>query len=257
MTAHYDDLSDFLDGSSKPRKPRRKVTLLNVLAIMGIFGLLIALMLPAVRTAGPAAYRAQCTNNLKQIAMALSSYESVYKVLPPSYTVDAAGAPLHSWRTLILPYLDRQPLYESIDLSKPWNDPANAKAYATEILLYRCPAMNLPSGSTTYLAIVAPGGCFLPDKSRRLSEITDPRGATLMVIDADKDHAVHWMAPIDADESIVIGINEKSKLNHPGGTNAAFVDGSVRFLRASMPTGLRRALISIAGDDKYSDSGEY
>ena len=51
-----------------------------------------------------------------------------YKALPPAYTVDADGRPLHSWRTLILPYLEQEPLYQTIDLSKPWNDPANAKA---------------------------------------------------------------------------------------------------------------------------------
>ena len=45
-----------------------------------------------------------CVNNLKQIALALHNYEEVYKVLPPAYTVDAQGRPLHSWRTLILPY---------------------------------------------------------------------------------------------------------------------------------------------------------
>ena len=74
----------------------------------------------------------QCANNLKQIALALRNYESVYHALPPAYTVDAEGKPLHSWRTLILPYLEQQALYDKIDLSKPWDDPANKEAYETD-----------------------------------------------------------------------------------------------------------------------------
>jgi prepilin-type processing-associated H-X9-DG protein len=249
MSSHLDDLSDFLHAPAKLTKPPRKITLLNALAVIGIIGLLIGLLLPAVRTARPAALRAQCTNNLKQIALALSSYESVYSALPPAYTVDAAGQPLHSWRTLILPFLEEQALYATIDLSKPWNDPANAKARATAVSVYRCPSIKLPASATTYLAIVAPGGCFVVEEPRRLSDITDRHGSTLMVIEGDAEHGVHWMAPLDADDSLVMGIGEKSKLDHPGGVNALFVDGSVQFLHAQFPATLRRALISISGND--------
>ena len=59
------------------------------------------------------------------------NYEQAYNALPPAYTVDANGRPLHSWRTLILPYLEQESLYQTIDLSKPWNDPANARAVET------------------------------------------------------------------------------------------------------------------------------
>ena len=217
--------------------------------------LLIALLLPAYDSARSDARRAQCANNLKQIASALNEYESTYNALPPAYTVSADGKPLHSWRTLILPYMEQRSLYETIDLSKPWNDPANAKAYATEISQFRCPERKLPASNTTYLSIVAPNGCFLPDKPRQVSEITDDRGLTLMVIEADADHAVHWMAPIDADESLVMGVSRKSKLNHAYGTNALFVDGSVRFMKADFPAAQRRAMISIAGNDNDAARG--
>ena len=139
---------------------------------------------------------------------------------------------MHSWRTLILPYLEQEPLYRTIDLSKPWNDPANAKALETSLPIFRCPEAAGPPNTTTYLAIAAPDGCFLPGQPRRLAEITDAHESTLMVIEAGEENAVPWMAPVDADESLVMSLGPTTKLHHAGGMNACFVDGHVRFLKA-------------------------
>jgi type II secretory pathway pseudopilin PulG len=102
-----------------------------------IIAFLFALMLPAGRVSRPAARRTQCKNNLKQVALALHNYADDHHALPPAYTVDAKGRPLHSWRTLILPYLDEQALYDSIDLSKPWDDPKNADAHEASLFSFR------------------------------------------------------------------------------------------------------------------------
>ena len=250
MTADYDDLSDFVHEAPKLKKTRRRFRLVEIVTVLGIIGVTIALLLPAVRTAWPAALRMQCTSNLKNIALALHSYESTYKVLPPVHTVDADGRPLHSWRTLILPFMEQQKLYESIDLSKPWNYLRNAEAYKTRISTFRCPAADCPANLTTYLAVVTPNGRFRSNKPRQLSEITDDHRETLMVIEASSTNAVHWMAPVDADENLVMAIDPSTKLDHPGGTNATYVDGNVRFPKSSTPMAERRALISIAGKDK-------
>lgn len=248
MAAHADDISDFVNGPAKPKKSGGRFTLFRLLTFIGILVLLIALLLPLSRGSRGAARRAQCVNNLKQIALALDNYERTYNALPPAYTVDAAGKPLHSWRTLILPYLEQRSLYETIDLSKSWNDPVNAKAYAKDVEAFRCPELNRPC-HTTYLAVVASNSCFLPDEPRRLADVSDDRGLTLSVIEASLDQAVHWMAPTDADESLVMGLTPRSKLSHSGGTNAAFLDGGIHFLKATSPSPQRRAMISIAGSD--------
>jgi len=248
MTANFENDPDFNDAISKPSSGQG-FRLIEVLVVLGIIALLIAFLLPAIRFARPAARRAQCVNNLKQIALALYNYESTYKSLPPAYTVDAKGRPLHSWRTLILPYLEQESLYQSIDLSKPWNDPANAKAFETIPLVFRCPAMVGPQNSTPYLAIVASNGCLMPRGSRSLKEITDAHGSTLMVIEVGEENAVPWMAPVDANEPLVLSLGPTTKLHHAGGMNACFVDGSVRFLKANTPIEERRALISISGND--------
>jgi prepilin-type processing-associated H-X9-DG protein len=235
--------------------PRRRFTLIELLVVIGIIAILIALMLPATRSATGAAHRAQCVNNLKQIALGLHNYERAYNVLPPAYTVDAKGRPLHSWRTLILPFLEAQPIYNWIDLAKPWNDPANAKARATDFSVFHCPASTGPGNTTTYLAITAPNGCFLPTEPRRFADITDRHGSTIMVIEGSEESAVPWMAPFDANESSVVGLGPTARLHHAGGANAVFVDGSTRFLKANTPADVLRALISISGnDDPSADS---
>ncbi len=152
-------------------------------------------------------------------------------------------------QTLILPYLEQDTLYRTIDLSKPWNDPANAKALETVVPVYRCPEAVGPLNTTTYLAIVAPDGCFMPTKSRRRAEITDDLHSTLMVIEAGEENSVLWMAPVDADESLVMNLGPTTKLHHATGMNACSVDGSVRFLKAHTPRDVRRAFISISGHD--------
>lgn len=225
-------------------------TLVELLVVVGIIVIIVALLLPTVRSARPTAYRAHCTNNLKQITLGLRNYEAAYHALPPAYTVDASGKRLHSWRTLILPYIEQKLLYDTIDLSKAWDDPANAEAFKASVPAYRCPAATCPMNHTTYLGIVTSNGCLRPAEPRALSEITDNHAETLMVIEVDSPHGVHWMAPIDADERMLLSFDPKTQLAHAGGMNAAFVDGHVQFLQADLPTAQWRSFISIAGNEK-------
>ena len=254
MSANFDWDPDFNDTFPKP-KSRRGIRIIEVMVVIGIIGVLIGLLLPAYRNVRPAARRAGCQSNLRHIGLALLAYEQEHRALPPAYTVDANGRPLHSWRTLILPYLDEEPLYKTIDLSKPWNDPANAKACETSLSLFRCLESVGPLNTTTFLAITGPDGCLIPGKPRRLAEITDGTASTLMVIEAGEENAVPWMAPVDADELLVLSLGPNSKLHHAGGMNACFVDSAVRFLTAKMPASLRLALMTISGNEKVADDG--
>jgi prepilin-type processing-associated H-X9-DG protein len=248
MSASSENDPEFNDITPKPSSGR-SFTLGKLLLIVATIAVLIALFLPASRSARPSARRLQCMNNLKQIALALHNYERDHKALPPAYTMDANGRPLHSWRTLILPYLEQKSLYEKIDLSKPWNDPVNASASATKLAVYICPEAIDTKNTTTYLAIVGPDGFLVPGRSRRFEEITDDHSSTLAVIEAYEEDAVPWMAPFDADAAMVMKLDTETKLHHAGGTNATFADGSVRFLRTDTPAPMRRALLSISGND--------
>jgi len=237
-------------GESPVRKPSKlRGRLVELLVVIGIIGILVALLLPATRTTREPARRSQCSNNLKQIALALQTYESDYGALPPAYTVDTDGQPLHSWRTLILPYLEQQSLYEKIDLTKPWDDPVNKEAHETRLSAYQCPSVDCPPNHTTYLAVVAPGGCFQPIESRTLAEITDDTTLTLMVVEVDAERDVHWMSPSDTNEQWIMNLGTAEGLPHPGGVQAACVGGNVLFLSSTLEAETLRALISIDGDD--------
>jgi prepilin-type processing-associated H-X9-DG protein len=232
-------------------------------AIVGVGGvvLLIGLLLPATRSTREPARNAQCKNNLKQIMLAMHTYADHFGEFPPAYTVDADGKPLHSWRTLLLPWLEGAAFFPKLDLSKPWDDPVNAELFAQFIergnpAAFSCPSADFPRGQTTYLAIVTPNSCLRPGKGRPLSDVKDGQSTTLIVIEVPDAHAVPWMAPVDADEKLVLSINSdrESRSPHPIGFNAAFCDGSVKFLLNDLSAADRRALISIDAGDKVKES---
>ncbi len=218
-----------LDARPHLRRPRQDGSVwLTALLALGAIGLVVMLLLPATRTARPAARRAQCSNNLKQISLALQTYHDQYHSLPPAYTVDATGKPLHSWRTLILPFL--QPtLYESIDLTKPWDDPANAAALESNVAAYQCPGTDLPPNHTTYFACVTPDGlfCGTAENSPSASAIESDQARMMMLVEVSQDQAIPWMQPRDADEAMILSLGKESKLAHPA-IHAALGDGSVR-----------------------------
>lgn len=236
-----------------PRKNLSGFTLIELVVVLFVLAVLAALLLPATRRARPAAQRTQCRNNLKQIGLALYNYESDYGAFPPAYTVDANGKPLHSWRTLILPYLDQQALYKKNDLSKPWDDPANAEALQTNLPVFSCPSSTAPQGKTTYLAIVTPDSCLQPGQSRMTSEVKDGLSNTLVVVEVAPEDAVPWMAPQDADLTLLLKYNEKTKDAHTGGRHGLIGDGTVRFLSNQLSREQWRALISIKGNESVGE----
>jgi prepilin-type processing-associated H-X9-DG protein len=216
-----------------------------IVYILLIMFVLVGLLLPACIDSREAGRRAQCNNNLKNIALALLFYEDKYHSFPPPVVADSNGKPMHSWRTLILPYLDRQDLYEEFDFSEPWDGPKNKKLLGVHPRLFACPsddATYAPNAcGTSYLAVVGQGTVW----SRLAEGESDaekhrPASNSILVVEvADAD--IKWTEPRDIDIE---------KLNSPGsptvssrhmldngyfyhptmGANVAMCDGSVRFL---------------------------
>ncbi len=228
--------------------------LVGILALVFLLFVAAAFVLPITRNARPAALRSSCKNNLKQIGIALHNYNDAYGCLPPPYTVDADGNKLHSWRTLILPYMEQQALYEKIDLSKPWDDPANSVVRETLIHEYHCPSDAAPANHTNYLVIVGEEFAFSPTGPRKMEEFRDGLSETIFVLEVPEKYSVEWMSPEDGDEAMFLSLADKGNQNHNAVVQVVLGDGSVRVLSVADAKPLPHPLLTIAGDD---DPGEY
>jgi prepilin-type processing-associated H-X9-DG protein len=193
--------------------------------------ILIALLLPAVQAAREAARRAQCTNNLKRIALGMVNYEAKEGGFPPAAKTGADGKPLLSWRVLILPYVDEQSLYQQFHLDEPWDSPHNKPLADKMPQVFACPSEALAQNSTTYQVVVDPRSLFTGEASGvRRDDVKDGIATTFLVVEAKG--AVPWSKPEDlslASKEPMLGMGSK----HPGGFNAVMADGSVHFIRST------------------------
>jgi prepilin-type processing-associated H-X9-DG protein len=216
-------------------------------------GVLVALLLPAVQSAREAARRAQCVNNLKQIGLAFHNYESVNGVFPGNI-VDKDGKPLLSWRVAILPYLEQAELYEKFKLDEPWDSPNNKPLLSQMPKLYACPSEAVDLTLAKYLGFEGPGGFLEKGAKIQIGDVTDGTSTTLAVVEAAK--GAPWTKPEDLpfDPKAPSPLGAGSK--HPGGFNALFVDGSVRFLKTSIPASVLKALVTRNGGERI-DPGSF
>jgi prepilin-type N-terminal cleavage/methylation domain-containing protein/prepilin-type processing-associated H-X9-DG protein len=123
----------------------RGFTLIELLVVIAVISLLVAFLLPAVQGAREAARRMQCVNNLKQLGVALHSYESTYRAFPPGYVsnFDASGndtGPGWGWALLLLPQIEQKPLFDAVNLNLPIEDAGNPTCRLTRIAVYLCPS---------------------------------------------------------------------------------------------------------------------
>lgn len=223
-------------------------------AAMGTGALVFLLILPMRSHAGPSARRAQCSNNLKQIVLALHNYHDTYGSFPPAYVADESGRPLYSWRVLILPFLEQKPLYDQFRLDEPWDSPNNLPLSQTEINVFRCPSDETgdPSkspGVTNYIAVVGPGTMWPEDRSTSFGDFKNGTSNKLAVVEVHGS-GVHWAEPRDLHvDQMARAVNPAAgqgiSSGHEGGANVALAEGSVRFLPSETPPAELDAMLSI------------
>ncbi len=156
-----------------------------------------AIMVPSVVRVRHASRQAMSQNNMRQLAIAMHNYESAYLKLPRSCTSDSEGKPLLSWRVQILPFLDEQELYNQFHHDEPWDSPHNQELIAQIPDVFKHPSLNLEEGKTVYLGVNGKNAFFQGDQARSFRDLTDGTSNTLMLVEANQDHAVYWTQPAD------------------------------------------------------------
>jgi len=140
---------------------RRGFTLIELLVVIAIIAVLVGLLLPAVQKVREAANRTKCSNNLKQIGLALHNYHDTNGRFPPGYLYspdapapaalffDRGGGHLISpqrpgwgWAAFLLPFIEQEPLYQQIDMTQAVESPQFDTVRTTPVNMYICPADN-------------------------------------------------------------------------------------------------------------------
>ena len=243
-----------------PRQPSRAASLIiPSLTVIGIIGLLVALLLPATRTSKEAAPRLRCSNHLKQIGLALQNYHDDHGSLPPSYIADSSGQPLHSWRVLILPYLEQKPLYDKYDFSEPWNGPNNSRLHGEIVEVFCCPSRPKQQSKTetSYVAVVGAKTAWPNERAIAYADIADQTSDTILIVELGQSR-IHWMEPRDLNlAQMPMAVNpahvQGISSPHPNVALALFADGHTFGLSKNTPPEIIRRLLTIADGEPVGD----
>ncbi len=235
------------------------MTLVELLVVIAIAGALVSLLLPAVQVAREAARQVSCKNNLRQIGIALHTYQDAHRTLPTGCLEWRSwrSPPTHrqfAWSALVLPYLEQQALHASIDFAHPFDSHRNSVAARTRLSVYECPTAdnrNLVRAQTDYGGLYGElmvdreqdDGVFLYERSIRFTEITDGLTHTLAVSEDVGGPDSEWINGNNVfvqsgrinDPNAWIGDNE-IRSRHGPGAMVLFVDGRTHWMAQSIDT---------------------
>lgn len=199
----------------------------------------------SLRSARRAAVRRDCGNHLKQIGLGLQNYCDIYGSFPPAYTVDKDGKPLHSWRVLILPFLESNDIYGRIRLDEPWDSMYNSRFHNHMPPWLACPLVEgrntHSNGLTSYKMIIGPDTISNGPGAVSFTGITNGLANTIAVLEVVP--STNWMAPVDIlDSELPLGIghskHEGIGSHHDGGEIAVLMcDGTIRSISKEAPAG--------------------
>lgn len=174
------------------------------------------------------ARRMTCNFNLKQIALALHNYHDVYKTFPPAFVTNSGGKPVHSWRVLILPFLDQERLYKNYNFDEPWDGPINRALLTSTPSYYQCPSRldRSPNAAayTDYFAVIGPSAAWTGSTGRKRSDFKDLPSWTVLLVEI-AGQKIAWTEPRDFTVDEVLKLVESRDEAIEGGHRSEGVFG--------------------------------
>ncbi|MCY2989735.1 MAG: DUF1559 domain-containing protein [Planctomycetota bacterium] len=187
---------------------------------------------------------------LQQLARGWQNYHDTFKFFP-SASVDATGQKSGlSWRVHVLAFTEHRALYDKFHRNEPWDSEHNRQLIAEMPELYRPANKQLAAAGKTKFVTLRGDQTICPTEPRQISmrDITDGTSNTLMLVEADDEHAVVWTKPDDLEvdwQKPAAGL----AVRPPGGFLVAFADGSIQFLRNTIAADTLAALMTRAGGE--------
>jgi len=243
--------------------------------LMAIFFILLT----TVGSARNAYRRMACTHNCQTLALALQSYHNSHGHYPPAHTTDDEGRPMHSWRVLLTPFLEKESFYKNYNFYEPWDSPHNLALAKEMPEAFSCPSAYLskrdatPSWTTNYVAITGPGTIWEKRTDKDGKEIgqdnafTDDPNATILLVET-VDSGIHWMEPRDLTIKEVLsgedGLCLAATSNHDlhdgyfvetinqSRGNLIMADGAVKYCRGRITRKGLKALLTTDGGESIS-----
>jgi hypothetical protein len=186
--------------------------------------------------------------------LAVANYESAEGHFPPAFVTGPDGRPWHSWRVLVLPYIEGDAIYKAYTFDEPWDGPHNKRLADRMPKVFAFSGTELPATTTNYLAVVGTETMWPGAEGRKRADITDDPSRTILVVE-NQGLGVHWMEPRDLDFGTM-----NFTLDTPDGlsswyTNPAVVtvDDIVRRLSSGMSPDALRAALTVRGGEKLNE----
>jgi hypothetical protein len=175
---------------------------------------------------------------------------------PPPFVRGPDGRPWHSWRVLVLPYIEQNELFKQYRFDEPWDGPNNRRLAARMPRIFEFHSAKAPGNTTTnYLAVVGDETVWHPSKRAQSGGVSDGLSTTILIVE-NRGAGVHWMEPrdltfADFDPTVNSPAGVSSPYNDPA---VAMLDGSLRHLRTGLRPDVLRALLTARGGEPLAET---